>query len=90
MESRNLHDILMEMGEALHEFFLAGVEGLRKGFAALCDCFSLFGATAKELHYILHSKRKRIREKYKKRARRRMTLMLTNPEEFIDRRNSHD
>ena len=92
MESRNLHDVLMEMGEALLEGFLAGVEELRKGyaFAALRDCFSFYGATAKERHYILHSKRKRIREKYKKRAMRRMTRMLTNPEEFRDRRHPND
>ena len=88
MESRNLHYVLMEMGEALLEGFLAGVEGLRKGFAALRDCFSFYGATVKERHYILHSKQ--IREKYKKRAIRRMTRMLTNPEEFRDRRHPND
>ena len=90
MDSRNLHDILMEMGEALLEGLLAGVEGLRKGFATLRDCFSFYGATAKERHYILHSKRKRIREKYKKRAMRRMNRMLTDPEEFRDRRHPND
>lgn len=90
MESRNLHDVLMEMGEALLGGLLAGIERLRKGFASLRDCFSFYGATAKERHYILHSKRKRIREKYKKRVMRRMSRMLTNPEEFRDRRHPHD
>lgn len=90
MESRNLYDVLMEMGEALLEGFLAGIEGLRKAFAAARDCFNFYGATAKERHYILHSKRKRIREKYKKRVSRRMTRMLTNPKEFRDRRHPHD
>lgn len=90
MESRNLHDVLMEMGEALLEGFLTAIKGVRKAFAAVRDCFSFYGATAKERHYILHSKRKRIREKYKKRVSRRMTRMLTNPEEFRDRRHPHD
>lgn len=90
MESRSLYDILMEMGEGLLEGFLAAVNGLKKVAAAACDCFSFYGATPKERHYILHSKRKRIREKYKKRMSRRMTRMLTNPEEFRDRRHPHD
>lgn len=90
MESRNLYDVLMEIGEAILEGFRAAVEGLRKTCAAARDCFSFYGATTKERHYILHSKRKRIREKYKKRVSRRMTRMLTNPEEFRDRRHPHD
>lgn len=90
MESRNLHDVLMEMGEAILEGFITAVDGLKKAAAGARDCFSFYGATVKERHYILHSKRKRIREKYKKRAMRRMTRMLTNPEEFRDRRHPND
>lgn len=89
MESRNLYDILMEMGEAMLEGFRTAVEGAKKAFSGVRNCFSFSFATPQERHYMLHSKRKRIREKYKKRVMRRMTRALTHPEEFADRRHPH-